>query len=271
MKPKQITEYFGLSNSTLRNYESEGILSPKRDPLNYREYSTEDIFRLISCLKMRQYEMPLSDIRMNYHESDPAKIAEYMEDMYIMHNRRMMIHYQMNAYAEYLISEIRCLKYNIGKTVFQHMPTVDLYRITEVSPAGKDVFSPSDIDTFRNWLEYTGITKTVISCPFDLNGNLEFRNRNGWLSLPESVVRISEDQMLTNSVKRSIGPYTAFVKYFCMTVTSLTQYEQCIQDTLKSAEDEEVNVDKSKEAIVSILTETREITYFKVILPVIPE
>lgn len=51
-----VAERFGVSKSTLREWEQHGLVSPHRAPSGYRRYSDTDIQRIADILRMRRIE-----------------------------------------------------------------------------------------------------------------------------------------------------------------------------------------------------------------------
>ena len=82
MKIKEVEERVGLTRSNIRFYEKEGLLLVDRDKENnYREYSDEDVERIIKIKNLRMLGVPTADIRRlfaNEVEFDTI-ISECME------------------------------------------------------------------------------------------------------------------------------------------------------------------------------------------------
>ncbi|MCH4168525.1 MAG: MerR family transcriptional regulator [Streptococcaceae bacterium] len=62
MKINELSKMTGLSKQTIRYYESIGLLSPKRNTNNYREYSETDFKDIEFILKLKALPMALNDI-----------------------------------------------------------------------------------------------------------------------------------------------------------------------------------------------------------------
>lgn len=63
MKMKEVETRTGLDRKNIRYYESEELLTPRRDEGNrYRNYSVEDIDRLLKIKLLRQLGIPIKDI-----------------------------------------------------------------------------------------------------------------------------------------------------------------------------------------------------------------
>jgi DNA-binding transcriptional MerR regulator len=60
----EVAGFLDITPDTIRFYEKEGIIRPKKNPLNgYREYSFEDITRLSDILFYRNVDFSIGDIR----------------------------------------------------------------------------------------------------------------------------------------------------------------------------------------------------------------
>ena len=64
MKINQVEELVGITKKNIRFYESQGLLSPERDPENgYREYSLRDVEQLKRIKLLRKLDVPCETIR----------------------------------------------------------------------------------------------------------------------------------------------------------------------------------------------------------------
>lgn len=66
MKTKELSEKTGLKDRTIRFYEEQGLLIPKmerRNGRNFREYSDEDVLRLTTIATLRRARFTLEEIR----------------------------------------------------------------------------------------------------------------------------------------------------------------------------------------------------------------
>lgn len=60
----EISEFFNLPASTLRHWESTGILTPKKNhENNYREYTIEDFMNLSDIIFYKSLGLPLKQIQ----------------------------------------------------------------------------------------------------------------------------------------------------------------------------------------------------------------
>ncbi len=64
MKINQVEELVGITKKNIRFYEEQGLIKPDRDPENkYREYSMNDVQKLLRIKLLRQLEVPCETIR----------------------------------------------------------------------------------------------------------------------------------------------------------------------------------------------------------------
>lgn len=60
---REVEKVTGLTRASIRFYEKEGLISPKRRENGYREYSKEDIEQLLRIRLLRNLDVPLPTIR----------------------------------------------------------------------------------------------------------------------------------------------------------------------------------------------------------------
>ncbi len=63
MNIREIEEQLGIPRASVRYYEKEGLLHPRRGSNNYRDYSEEDAAALRKIKLLRQLDMPIETIR----------------------------------------------------------------------------------------------------------------------------------------------------------------------------------------------------------------
>lgn len=84
MKTKQICDLLGISGTTLRYYEEQGIIHPKRNHSNHRQYEVVDLMKLMLLQEIRRKNVSLTDVsRFMMEETDDAlkemMIAQWKE------------------------------------------------------------------------------------------------------------------------------------------------------------------------------------------------
>ncbi len=64
MTIKEVEQRLKITRANVRFYEKEGLIFPKRNPLNdYRDYSEEDVKSLSKIIFLREIGIPIADIR----------------------------------------------------------------------------------------------------------------------------------------------------------------------------------------------------------------
>ena len=64
MKINEVEALVGISKKSIRFYEEEGLLTPKRNSENgYRNYCGEDVETLLKIKALRKLGLPLEEIR----------------------------------------------------------------------------------------------------------------------------------------------------------------------------------------------------------------
>lgn len=67
MKIKEVEQKLNITEKSIRYYEKEGLIHPKRADNNYREYSEEDVKMLQQIKILRILDFSVSDIKKLYH------------------------------------------------------------------------------------------------------------------------------------------------------------------------------------------------------------
>lgn len=77
MTIREVEEQLGITRANVRFYEKEGLLFPKRNPLNdYRDYSEEDVEILRKIMFLRNLGVPVEQIRLL--EQEQAELSEIL-------------------------------------------------------------------------------------------------------------------------------------------------------------------------------------------------
>lgn len=74
MTIKEAMKRTGLSRKAIYVYEDKGLLKPLKSRCGYREYSEEDVERLLLIAKLRELELPLEDIMQILRTPDRVDI-----------------------------------------------------------------------------------------------------------------------------------------------------------------------------------------------------
>lgn len=75
-----VAQLFNISSDTLRYYEKEGILAPKKDVNGYRYYGMDDIIRIIDIMFYRGLDIAIKDIASITTSMDMGSIINIMNE-----------------------------------------------------------------------------------------------------------------------------------------------------------------------------------------------
>lgn len=74
----ELARLYGLNSDTLRYYEEQGLLHPRRGENRYREYSIADLCDLNIIRSLRELDVPVGEIRGYLHDRTAAATAEML-------------------------------------------------------------------------------------------------------------------------------------------------------------------------------------------------
>lgn len=94
----------GLSRKAIYVYEGRGLLSPVKGRQGYRDYSEEDVERLLLIAKLRELDIPLDDIARIFQQPDETDILMQK------HLERMQKSLEENLRK---LSQMRTILYNL--------------------------------------------------------------------------------------------------------------------------------------------------------------
>lgn len=93
MKSKELCEALDISYKSLRVYEEEGLIKPKRDNNNYRNYDEGDLLRIREIMLYRTLGFSIKDIK--------EMMKDYDEDGYSfverLYNQKRAVDYKINT------------------------------------------------------------------------------------------------------------------------------------------------------------------------------
>ena len=61
---QEVENVVGLSKKSIRYYEDEGLLNPKRNDNKYREYTMEDLKKLKTIKFLRELDVPIRELKL---------------------------------------------------------------------------------------------------------------------------------------------------------------------------------------------------------------
>ncbi|WP_324825390.1 MerR family transcriptional regulator [Sinanaerobacter sp. ZZT-01] len=94
----KVSKLFGITPETLRYYESEGFLLPKKNPSNgYREYTFKDILLLTDLLFYRDIGIPIKDIREIFNGMRADEVPA------LIGTKKVQIQEKIQYYKDFLV------------------------------------------------------------------------------------------------------------------------------------------------------------------------
>lgn len=92
-----LAKHFDITTRAIRFYESEGLLSPKREN-NRRVYNEKDRIRLKLILRGKRLGFTLSEIKttMDLYDNQPNEIAQLKYVLRVIENHRKTLEQKQN-------------------------------------------------------------------------------------------------------------------------------------------------------------------------------
>ena len=119
----EVSNLYGISNDTIRYYESRGIITPKRDEESgYRYFDSWDINFLLDCLRYRSMDLPLSDIEQMIKEDDVEEVEERLRKKETELIRQIYDLKSMVREISALRGSISDIKTRLGKFTIEKSP-----------------------------------------------------------------------------------------------------------------------------------------------------
>lgn len=119
----EVSKLLGLPVETIRYYEKEQIITPKRqENSDYRTYETWDIFFLMECMRYRSFDISLKDISKMLHNESLDFFVERIGFKQQVIDEKLryyqMLDRKISAYKDKLAS----LPHNVGCYWFVNTP-----------------------------------------------------------------------------------------------------------------------------------------------------
>lgn len=159
----QLVSALGIPRSTLLYYESLGIVSPHHDESSgYRSYNNEDVYRLMSCVMLKNLGVSPKDID-DLLDDEPFSAQHF--DRYIDMAHRKVAYHQ--AQVENLV-ELRTMVENLGKVWIEE---VEPYYICfdETQTGYRDYPSNEALDLLLENLPVSGLGARFQDDFFDIS------------------------------------------------------------------------------------------------------
>lgn len=114
----KISELTGLSIHTLRYYEAEGLLKPKRDEGNRRYYDDGDYKWIEFLLRLKAVDMPIKEIK-RYSELREQGDSTFQERLSLLESHLRLLDNEIESKLvnrRKLVEKIEFYKSNLLKT-----------------------------------------------------------------------------------------------------------------------------------------------------------
>ena len=110
----ELTKEFGVTTRTIRHYEEQGLLNPRREGVN-RVFNTRDRVRLKLALRGKRLGFSLNDIRELFELYDLAKDEKkQLEEFLARLEKRRAILEQQREDVEVMLNEISFLPISVA-------------------------------------------------------------------------------------------------------------------------------------------------------------
>lgn len=102
MKIQQVSAKTGLSIHTLRYYEQTGLVTPiARAPNGHRDYTDDDVYRILFVTHLRTAGMPIADIR-RYVEIAQQDSSTVLERLHLLEAHQASIEQKIGGLRQHL-------------------------------------------------------------------------------------------------------------------------------------------------------------------------
>lgn len=83
---QELSKQFDISKKAINLYEEKGLVKPKKDNMGYRDYSQDDIQKLLRIKELRNLDFSIQEIKdiliHNQYDIFDKKIQEYQKKYY---------------------------------------------------------------------------------------------------------------------------------------------------------------------------------------------
>lgn len=159
----EVADLLGVSRDTLRIYEEEGLISPKRDENGYRIYSERDIYYLIGVRFYRDSSIPAESIRELINAGDAEDMLSIIKKK-LREEEREIIRHERNVEHLKLMAEYFGERSSRG---FTRGAMPEAFRMSEIR---EDFF-----DTAKDYFDFGRENGDMLFCYL----NTEFDIRAG--------------------------------------------------------------------------------------------
>ena len=191
----EIAELLGVSKDTLRIYEEQGLICPKRDENGFRRYGEEELYRLITVKVYRENAFPMKEIRRLMEKTSRRDTIELLEAQ-IQAERMEILRHQRNM--ERL--ELAKTYYLDEAESFGYYQAENCYRVSPLRDNYFDVL----LDWFRCSRKDPDMTVCYLNAEYSLEGGFN-RPETAYVMIKESDARYLQREELLKGENRIPG------------------------------------------------------------------
>ncbi|CAM3712088.1 MerR family transcriptional regulator [Erysipelothrix urinaevulpis] len=170
MKIQEVSRYTGLSDKTIRYYESQGLIHVDRDDNHYRNYSHDNVRELNMIRLMRYFSFSLNEIKDVIE--NPSQWIVMVQQIETMLKQEK----QMNDKKEILLDVIKGKDYaEVAEESFELLEELDDFLDEEFFEEIEYLKSPSLLYTILITLLYSGPVMGLFFNAFGLMDFLDLR------------------------------------------------------------------------------------------------
>lgn len=148
-KIKEISRLYGLCTDTIRYYEEQGILSPRRGSNHYRLFGVQDIGKLNVVRSLRELDIPIGRIRDYIHSrniENTLALLDEEEDLILQKIKRLKEQFDdISVRKAELLKDKEIADGTFGVRYYEARPCFQLI---------EDVILENNIDFVLKKLEY---------------------------------------------------------------------------------------------------------------------
>ena len=152
----------GMSRTTLRYYDAEGLIDPERMENGYRQYTERDLMNLVQLRQMNAFGIELSGLPAvgnrrtcgDVHEALVTREQEIEEEIEALYQKLARLRLHEGTYR-------RCAG---GDTAVAESRMIGAYRLFLREGSAED---PVFTETFRSWMEAVPDTYACVRIPLD--------------------------------------------------------------------------------------------------------
>lgn len=127
----EISEMLNISVETIRFYESQRVVNPKRSlGSSYREYDSWDVFYLMDCIRMRSLGLSLKDTARILHDESQAFLGTKIREQRVRLDESIQYSNLLAGRYRDLENVLEAIQYNLGSYWIKVVPARYCFRFT---------------------------------------------------------------------------------------------------------------------------------------------